>query len=159
MPVERMRRLGALLAATGSGGTDPVAEDAEFEASFAHDRQGLVTIRVKVKTALPLQCQRSLNTYFEPVDRNSVLAVIEDVGEQESVPEHYEPILVEDRRLALSDLVEEELLLAIPQVPRDPEAGEQDLPGDVTLSASSDEKTEPTHRPFEGLADLLGETD
>jgi len=82
--------------------------------------------------------------------------VVESVAEQELLPEHYEPVLVEEGRLALLDLVEDELLLAVPQVPRDPAVKAVDLSTDGVVSNSGAEAAEPTRRPFEGLADLLG---
>ena len=156
MPMGRMARLEALLAPV-DGGTS-LRKDAVFSAGFCFDRQGLVTIEVRVQAELPLVCQRSLQTYVEHVNRHSHLAVIEDMAEQEALPEHYEPVLVEEKRLALRDLVEEELLLAVPQVPRSPDAGELELPGDASMEASPEMEKEQTHRPFAGLAGLIKET-
>jgi uncharacterized protein len=85
--------------------------------------------------------------------------VIEDMAEQEGLPEDYEPVLVEERRLALVDLVEEELLLAVPQVPRNPDAGELDLPEGILIESPAGGNEEPTHRPFEGLAGLIKKSD
>jgi len=138
---------------------DEGAKTAAFSAEFAFDRQGLVTIDIRVSAELPLLCQRSLEPYIEAVDRRSRLVVIEDMGNEESLPADYEPFLVEERRLALLDVVEEELLLAIPQVPVSPGAGELDLPEGVSREASTVEKDEPTHRPFEGLAGLMKESE
>lgn len=153
MPLNRMPRLEALL------GEEQGAKTAEFEVRFAFDRQGLVTIDVAVRTELELVCQRSLSPYTEHVDRRSILAVIENVNDQEELPEHYEPVLVEDKRLALAELVEEELLLAVPQVPRKPGTeegtGDIELSADVTVEESSAQEKEQTHRPFEGLAGLI----
>lgn len=153
MPLNRMPRLETLL------GEEQGAKTADFEAAFAFDRQGLVTIDVMVRADLELVCQRSLSRFTEHVDRRSMLAVIESVADEEELPEHYEPVLVEERRLALVDLVEEELLLAVPQVPRNPDiadgAGEIDISADVTVEESSAQEKEQTHRPFEGLAGLM----
>jgi uncharacterized protein len=154
MPIDWMGRLAALLAPE----SESERADVEFSAGFRFDRQGLVTIDLTVRAGLPLVCQRSLETYVERVDRRSMLAVIENMADQEELPELYEPVLVEERRLALVDLVEEELLLAVPQVPRSPEAGELELPEDVSVEASSEDELEPTHRPFEGLAGLMKDT-
>ena len=156
MPMDRMARLEALLAPRGA--ETPPRKAAEFSAGFCFDRQGLVTIDMRVRAELPLVCQRSLQTYVEQVKRHSQLVVIEDMAEQESLPEHYEPVLVEEKRLALKDLVEEELLLAVPQVPRSPDAGELELPGDASLEASPETEQERTHKPFAGLAGLMKET-
>jgi len=131
--------------------------DARFRADFAHDPQHNVTVELWVEAELPLICQRSLRPYLEPVKRHSLLAVVESVAEQELLPEHYEPVLVEHGRLALLDLVEDELLLGVPQVPRDPAVKEVDLstdPGGVVAATQAEEQTQ---RPFEGLAGLLRE--
>lgn len=131
--------------------------DARFRADFAHDAQHNVTVELWVEAELPLICQRSLRPYLEPVKRHSLLAVVESVAEQELLPEHYEPVLVEHGRLALLDLVEDELLLGVPQVPRDPAVKEVDLstdPGGVVAATQAEEQTQ---RPFEGLAGLLRE--
>jgi uncharacterized metal-binding protein YceD (DUF177 family) len=122
----------------------------------------MLTVDLHVEAMLPLVCQRSLEIYLEPVVRHSMLAVVEGVAEQDLVPEHYEPVLAEQGRLALLDLVEDELLLALPQVPRKPEpVGAQrsdyrDIAGGEVVAGGESGGEERTHRPFEGLADLLG---
>jgi uncharacterized protein len=166
MPLERMHRLVPLLAPR-SGGPDggepeetgPAWPDARFRADFEHDAQGNVTVELWVDAELPLICQRSLRPYLEPVKRHSLLAVVESVEAQESLPEHYEPVLVEHGRLALLDLVEDELLLGVPQVPRNPAVNEVDLSTDGGHSARPARQTEPVQRPFEGLAGLLRKRD
>jgi len=155
VPLDRLERLVTLLAPEESDGGG--RGEAAFEAAFGYDEQGLVTIRVTVRADLPLVCQRSLETYLEHVERGSTVAVITAVGEQETLPEAYEPVLVEDHRLALASLVEEELLLAVPQVPRKPGAREPELPADVSLENAATKEKEPVHKPFAGLAGLMKE--
>ncbi|MDX1380273.1 MAG: YceD family protein [Xanthomonadales bacterium] len=167
MPLKRLERLTPLLAPVETGSDTAAASadnwpDARFSATFGHDSQGMVVIDLQVEARLPLLCQRSLEPYFEPVERHSVLTVVRSVAEQELVPEHYEPVLAEQGRLALQDLVEDELLLAVPQVPRNPESaavrrsteaggGDADAGG----GRGSGDAAEPTHKPFEGLAELM----
>ena len=157
MPLKRLTRLEPLLAAEESDRDDEVLarKDALFSARFSYDEQGLVTIRLDVEAELPLICQRSLAPYREMISRRSLLVVIEDVDEQDLIPEHYDPVLVEHRRMALQDIVEEELLLAIPQVPRNPDVPEIELSTDGGVRRPSEEKKEPSHRPFAGLAGLM----
>jgi len=162
MPLDRMQRLVPLLAPqpdprVGSDSAEPAPAwaDVRFRADFAHDAQGNVTVELWVEAELPLICQRSLRPYLEPVKRHSLLAVVESVEAQELLPEHYEPVLVEHGRLALLDLVEDELLLGVPQVPRDPAVEEVDLSTDAAEGAETRQAAEPTQRPFEGLAGLL----
>lgn len=163
MPLKWMKRLSPLLAESDpGGGSHAEREDARFSATFGYDRQGTVTVHLDVQAALPLVCQRSLETYFEKVSRHSVLAVVESIEEQDLVPEHYEPVLAEHGRLALLDLVEDELLLAVPQVPRNPElqaVRHSTDAGALSVNEGDDDRgdeAERTHRPFEDLAELLG---
>ena len=158
MPLQRMERLIPLLAPrdqSGQDGSGPGWNDPWFRADFAHDTQGNVIVELWVEAELPLVCQRSLQPYLESVKRHSLLAVVEGFEEQDRLPEHYEPVLVEHGQLAMLDLVEDELLLAVPQVPRDPAVGEVDLSTDGNATAPAESQAEPTRRPFQGLAGLL----
>ncbi len=158
MPLERMPRLRAILApatGAGAGGRRIVWADAAFTARFRYDEQGLVTIDVTVRAELPLVCQRSLLPYVEQVERSSLLTVIENIADQDELPESYEPVLVEHGRMALLDLVEDELLLAVPQVPRSPDTKEVELSTEDGFIPPSEIEDERTHRPFQGLAGLL----
>jgi uncharacterized protein len=163
MPLSRMRRLAPLLApaeqpAVGSAdrpGEGVIWKDAWFRADFEHDRQGHVTVELWVEAELPLVCQRSLRPYLEPVKRHSLLAVVENAEQEELLPGHYEPVLVEQGQMALLEVVEDELLLAVPEVPRDPNVREVSVSTDDTAAAPADDGAERTRRPFEGLAGLL----
>ena len=166
MPLRRMHRLLPLLAPSqdepgesppsgGAEGARVAWKDAWFRADFAHDGQGNVTIELWVEAELPLVCQRSLRPYLEPVKRHSLLAVVESFAEQDLLPEHYEPVMVEQSQVAMLDLVEDELLLAVPQVPRAPGVPERDLSTDGDTDHRESEPAGPTRRPFEGLAGLL----
>ena len=163
MPLSRMKRLQPLLAAdgpepSGAGHEEPPGQGAAaFRASFGHDEQGIVTVDIEVAARLSLVCQRSLEPYLERVRRHSLLAVIEDIAEEDLLPENYEPVWVENGRLALLDLVEDELLLGIPAVPRNPETEEVEVSTDDGHQTPSVTEEEDTHRPFEGLASLMKE--
>ena len=152
MPLNRMKRLLPLLAEEGA---ESARGDARFTARFAFDEQDFVTIRLEVDAELRLMCQRSLAPYSERIRRKSLLVVVEDVAEQDTAPDHYEPVLVEQRRMALQDIVEEELLLAVPQVPRNPEVAGIELSTVGADEARPVTEQEKRHRPFAGLAGLM----
>jgi uncharacterized protein len=146
MSLARMTRLVPLLASSDGF--------AWFSAGFGFDEQGKVAIRIEVEAELMLICQRSLEPYSELVKRSSVLGVIEDIAEEDSLPEHLDPVLAENGRLALLELVEEELLLGMPQVPRKPEqAAESSVTGADLVT--SEHQAEPKQQPFAGLAEQL----
>jgi uncharacterized protein len=112
VPLARMKRLVPLLA--------EVKGEAVFCARFSVDLEKRVVIDLQVSAALPLVCQASLDVYDEQVQRKTVLAVVEDENGQSDLPAHYEPVKADSGRLALASLVEDELLLGLPQIPRKP---------------------------------------
>lgn len=159
MPINRMKRLAGMLAPDGSveQAQLPARKDAGFRARFSYDEQGLVIIRLSVETELALVCQRSLTPYLEKIKRQSILVAIENIEDQEEIPDLYDPVLVENRRMALVDIVEEELILAIPQVPKNPQIAEIELSTDGAVGVSSGAEKEQTHRPFADLGGLMKE--
>ena len=120
IPLSRMKRLSALLVEATGGVPGDVPGEATFTAAFRTDLDQRVIIDLTVEAALPLICQASLEAYDEQVKRSSELAVIEDDSEQFNLPENYEPVLTENGRLAIASLVEDELILGVPQIPRKP---------------------------------------
>lgn len=114
LPLVGMSRLADVLNA-------PEADaEVAFEIEIWRDGQGTPRIEVHVTAALPLTCQRSLRRYLEPVDSRSSLAAVREASEIARLPEDLEVTVVEHGRLRIADLVEDELVLAVPLVPRDP---------------------------------------
>jgi uncharacterized protein len=147
IPLVRMKRLAALL-------VDAQGE-ASFTAAFRTDLDQRIIIDLQVEAALPLICQASLEVYDEPVNRSSELVVVEDDSEQFDLPESYEPVLTENGRLAIARLVEDELLLAIPQIPRKPglQQVEYSTGGQTVASETLPEGSR--KNPFSSLQDML----
>ena len=147
IPLARMKRLAALL-------VDAKGE-ASFTAAFRTDLEQRIIIDLQVEAALPLICQASLEVYDEQVKRSSELAVIEDDSEQGELPENYEPVVTENGRLAIASLVEDELLLALPQIPRKPglEEVEYSTGGQKVISETLPEGSR--KNPFSALQDML----
>lgn len=145
VPLDRMQRLAGLLNAGGG--------EARFRVEFTLDKERRPVIDLDVTADLPLLCQASLETYLQPVVRHSQLVVAASAAEIELLPVHCEPVLVEEGRLALAGLIEDELLLGLPQVPRRPdlETVEWRSSGAPELAAAEP----PTQRPFAGLGTLL----
>ncbi|MGD9021963.1 MAG: YceD family protein [Lysobacterales bacterium] len=147
IPLGRMRRLVPLLA--------EVKGEAHFTARFGVDMEKRVVIDLQVTAALPLECQASLEVYDEQVQRQTMLAVVESERDQDDLPEHYEPVKTENGRLALASLVEDELLLGLPQVARRPGLEWIEY---STGAAEPGGKGEPGGRkenPFAALKDML----
>ena len=145
MEIAGMQRLAGRLA--GSAGT------VHAELRFGRDAGNVRYVRGRVRASLDLTCQRCLETLRFPVDIAVSLGIIGAAGEAESLPGEYDPLLLdESETVSLGDLIEDELILALPIVARHArgECGMQ-LPA-AAPEASAEEET---HRPFANLADLM----
>ena len=92
------------------------AGEAAYTLAFGHE-DGRAVVTGQVRTQLVLQCQRCLAPVTLDVDSAFALAFVNGLEEATALPERYEPAVVEDGWLRPLELVEDELLLAVPTVP------------------------------------------
>ena len=142
VPLTRLERLAGMIA-------DPGESEIAFRLRFSHDDQRQVRVEVWVNGRVPLICQRSLKEFEHALDSHSVVGLISGEREADALPEDYEPFLVSEGRVELVTLIEEEMLLALPLVPVDPESER----------IGTEEPPKDTHRPFAGLAGLKTDRD
>jgi uncharacterized protein len=108
-------------------------------------REGRIAVaEVAVAAEVTLLCQRCLSPLVWPVDSTGRAALVATAAEAERVPETLETVLAPEYRISIRDLVEEELLLALPLVPRH-----------ENEEGPAAEPVGETHRPFGQLSDLL----
>jgi uncharacterized protein len=101
-----------------------------------------------------LQCQRCMQAMELPIESTTRVALILAEADAAEVPEELEPVLARSGSISVGELVEEELLLALPIVPLHEEVRDCAVPAAAPLVA--EDAAEPvTQRPFEGLAELL----
>ncbi len=91
--------------------------EAEFLLEFVKGANRQVHIRGYVKAALRLECQRCLEPVATPVSSELYVVVVEGYEEAKLLSEEFEPLLAEDKRIRVIDVIEDELLLTLPQVP------------------------------------------
>jgi uncharacterized protein len=113
--------------------------------------QRRILAEVDVTADLQLFCQRCLQPMHLPVASHSRVLLLESEAEAGEVSPEMETALAPEGRLRLADLLEEELLLALPAAPRHPEG---QCP-DGTPDELQDEFAEPTQRPFAALGAML----
>ncbi|MCU7936328.1 MAG: DUF177 domain-containing protein [Candidatus Thiodiazotropha sp. (ex Dulcina madagascariensis)] len=91
-----------------------------FELIFGHDRdrdgQRRAVLNGWIRADLPLQCQRCLEEVVYPVDARLSVAFVRGPEEAEQLEESLDPCLVDGDQVVFRDLIEDELLLALPQV-------------------------------------------
>lgn len=83
---------------------------------FGIDAEGIRYMKGRLQATLVLECQRCLEAAQTPIDADFALGLVRNVDAAEALPSHYEPLLVESDALFLRDIVEDELLLALPLV-------------------------------------------
>jgi len=122
-----------------------------FELEFGRDDLGTDYIDVKAQAPLTLTCQRTLEPFVLPVTVATRLGLIRHERDEAGLPPSYEPLLVaEDGRLNPADVIEDELLLALPLVPVNPDST---LPDEATGQVDEDAEGQAAN-PFAVLRDL-----
>jgi len=119
-----------------------------FALEFDKDELGVPYLQVRADAVLPLICQRSLDRFELPVHVDARLGLIVREEDEAGLPEGYEPLLVGDGMLRLADVVEDELILAVPAVPVKPGSEHVDR---VWGDAPEEPAAAPRENPFAAL--------
>lgn len=141
IPLAAMTRLrSSLLDAEG---------DVRFRLAFGIDALQVPYVELGIDADLPMECQSSLKRFVLPIRISQRLGLIRDEADEAALPEEYEALLVDaDAMLRPMELVEDELILALPVVAVAPDAEvvERDFAPTVEEAA--------TANPFAALAGL-----
>jgi len=150
LDVRRFSRLAELLG-------DPEQDHGGVELGIGIEqaREGIARLRIDLKGELPLRCQRCLQTVVWPIRLRTRLTVVSDDREAEALTEPFDSVILEDGELRLETVVEDEILAALPMAPTH-ESGEACESAGTPIT-DSEKETEQTYRPFESLANLVGE--
>jgi uncharacterized protein len=108
LPLEKFARLRECLLET--------AGDVNFELHFSRDEQRRARLDGTVSARLSLECQRCLGEMVLPVESRLRVVFVQGLDEAERLPESLDPCLVEEEGVDFKELIEDELLLALPQV-------------------------------------------
>jgi uncharacterized protein len=153
-PLRRMPRLlQDALPLSGDSPAQTVAWSASGERKAVSGGEAEIRLQLRARTALQLTCQRCLQPMTVVLDVRPSLRFVHGEAQAEALDEDSdEDVLALTPSLDLLPLVEDELILALPLVPRH-EACPQPLP----MSAGEDELAadEDGEHAFAGLASLL----
>jgi uncharacterized protein len=139
----------------GQGGERPVRWEARGELRAGAGAQEQVWLHLQAEVSLPLVCQRCMGPadISLVVDQSYRFVATEAQAELED-EEAEEDVLALSRDFNLQELLEDELLMALPVVPR-----HEVCPAEVRLAAQDpdfDAATEEKPNPFAVLAGLRG---
>lgn len=122
-------------------------EQVRFHLDFGTDALRIPYADLEIETQLPLLCQRSLRRFLLPIQLRQRLGLIRRELDEAALPAESEPLLVApDGTLRPLDLVEDELILALPVIPVAP--GTEAI--DRDFGPTEAERAE--RRPFSALA-------
>ena len=91
---------------------------AQVMLNFGMDQQRLPFVQGQIRTEVELICQRCLEPMNLPIRVDMDLAIVGSDDEIKRLPERYDPLLVSGEPLSVAELVKDEILLALPAVPR-----------------------------------------
>jgi DUF177 domain-containing protein len=117
LPLASLSRLLPLLALDES---QSASGEVEYELEFGRDEGRTPQVRGIIKATLPLVCQRCMGVMDYPVATRTRLGIVSTRAAAEKLPSTHEPLLLPEEdsedELTLAGLVEDELILALPQV-------------------------------------------
>jgi uncharacterized protein len=141
LPLARLPRLADALADSQG--------ECRYVLEFGRDPLGVAYVELTLDAGLPLTCQRTLERFVHQAHVEQRLGLLRDERQEAGLPEGYEPVLLgEEAELRPLELVEDELILALPLVPV--------KPGAEAMQTGEEEPVEAprTTTPFAALAAL-----
>lgn len=170
LPLTAFSRLQAESYVAGEHPSDSTSQDAEFVIScdIVLKQAGVYQLNLVVQGDMPLTCQRCLDLVMLPIRLHTAIFMVKDdsflsaLGEDDDVVVLSESGYIEigsegGMSVDLLGLIEDELLLALPQSPKH-EVGHPDC--DVVIEHLDDEQSDTmadaADNPFAALAELKG---
>ncbi|MFC3193702.1 YceD family protein [Marinicella sediminis] len=123
----------------------------EYEIYFRQSTAVLGEAVVRIKADLELICQRSLETFKFPLRSDNTIGFISELEDEEKLATDVSPSWVEDMLVDPKALIEDEILLMIPDVPVKPGA---ELDSQYLNDQDDDTAEEEVENPFAVLKDL-----
>ena len=134
-------------------------KDGDAQGHIRFSRQlGQAVADLDVSARPEVVCQRCMQPMRWPVKVKSRIALVSNYDAADRVPEGLEVFLVEGDSVSVRDLVDEEIMLAVPNVPRHEDGSEcaerrMQLPGHEVGPDEPDDSQ--VQKPFAQLGELL----
>lgn len=110
LELEKLPRLAGLL--------QPGDGSVRASLQFRQRGEGGLALTLEYEATVLLLCQRCLEPYRERLANRVELALVDKGADEASLPEGLEPVEMDDGRLFPVELVEDELIVSIPLVPK-----------------------------------------
>jgi uncharacterized protein len=146
IPLTKLSRLADLL----------LDNNGQVEIDLSFNKEGrLAVVRGNIRADLVLECRTCLEALNLPLNVKVNLAVVKSLEQAECLSGEYEPLMLEDEKILLHEIVEDELLLVLPDFPRheydcQPYKHNTEV---IKTAVNNNQKSQPNN-PFSVLAQL-----
>lgn len=144
VPVAELRRFSELLA-DNSG-------DVHLHIVFSRGDQGLTRVSGTVTADVHMECQNCLQTFSRQLSSELGVTIVRDEQGLERLAEEEDGYVCSEPQLSVRDLLEDELLLTAPMIPRHGSKCPAEQKGQESSAPAGDTRT---YKPFAGLADAI----
>jgi len=149
LPLSQMKRITPLLF-VGKGVEDK--GELAISLQFDIDESRQANIQGRINGEITLVCQRCMQGMTYKIDSTVSLAIVRNEAQAVKLPSHYEPLILdEESKVSLAELIEDELLLALPAVAvhdiKDCPAGDRFLPKQEDTKKAENERGSGTEKP------------
>ncbi|MGB8714090.1 MAG: YceD family protein [Onishia taeanensis] len=136
----------------------PQQGDCQVWLDFAIDTQGRRVIEGRLEADVQLPCRRCLEPMPTHVSSHFLLGVVSSDALAADLPSTHEPVVVEDEQLNLLTVIEDELILSLPQVIYHDEAQCGVSSDQLSSGDASEASATPADSPFDVLRTLKGKS-
>lgn len=125
-------------------------DDIRFSLDFGRQDDGRLGLTGRIQCKVSMNCQRCLKPVSIELDCPVTLGIVSSESQVEQLPPTVEPLICGDEPLELMELIEDELILALPIVPVHEHC---EAPSEFLAEAPEDSNAEKPN-PFSVLKDL-----
>lgn len=145
IPVSKLDRLADMLFSDAGAVT--------VELFFGREGR-LAKVEGQIEAVLELECQNCLQAVQWSVKNAVKLGIVTSLDQADRLPEDYEPLLVDEGKILLKNIIEDELLLILPTFPKHQHDCLVQKSDGKKVDFLQDEQQSPTENPFSILAKL-----
>ena len=154
LPLQCFQRLGEML----------VAREGEvlLRLEFSKGEFGSTVVNGSAATEVCMICQNCMQPFWRKISCDIAVHIVSDEAKLERLAEDADGIVTPDKVMAVADLIEDELILTMPMIPRHEEGEcpktEYEQVGIVlpeVLEVKEVQESQTTYRPFAGLAETI----
>jgi uncharacterized protein len=145
LPLKSLDRLARML----------VNDSGTISVDLFFGREGrLAKVEGHIEAILELECQNCLEAVKWPVDCNIKLGIVTSIDQANRLPEEYEPLMIEEEKILLKNIIEDEILLNLPAFPKHEHTCFVSKTDNDNLNTVVNDEPSPTRNPFSILAKL-----